>query len=313
MRILFCDISFSAARVALARYLPDDEIAYCPRSELPHHIGAAEVAIPLMARLDAGLLERASRLRLIHQFGVGLEGVDLDAARRLGIAVANVPSGETGNSVAVAEWVLFLMLALARNYPEAASAVRRGRLGEPVGTVLFGKRAGVVGLGNLGRAIAARLKALGMEVWAVHRNPGPVPLENLDFVGGPGDLGAVVEASDFLVLAVPLTPETRGLIGRREFARMKPSAYLINVSRGPVVEYDALLEALNEGRIAGVGLDVFWSEPPDPQDPLFRHNVIASPHIGGVTDFSYDLMAKAVAENVERLRRGFPLSHLALA
>ncbi|GAB4248683.1 2-hydroxyacid dehydrogenase [Deferrisoma sp.] len=311
MRILFCDTSFPAARATLGRYLPDDEIVCCPQSELADHIGAAEVAIPLMARLDAELLENAGRLRLIHQFGVGLEGVDIEAARRRGIAVANVPSGDTGNSVSVAEWVLFLMLALARDFPSAASAVRERRLGVPVGTVLFGKRAGVVGLGNLGRAISARLKALGMEVWAVRRTPAPTPPEDLDFLGGPGDLGALLEAVDFLILAVPLTPQTRGLIGRRELARMKPTAFLINVSRGPVVDYDALLEALENRRIAGAGLDVFWTEPPDPEDPLFRHNVIASPHIAGVTDFSYDLIAKAVADNVERLRSGRPLRHLA--
>ncbi len=311
MRILFCDTSFAPGREALERLLPDDEVRCCPRAEIARHIPEADVAVPLMSRLDADLIAKGRRLRLIQQFGVGLEGVDIAAARSRGIPVANVPSSETGNSVSVAEWVVFLMLALARRHPEAAEAFRERKLGEPVGTVLYGKRAAVIGVGNLGAAIAERLRALGMEVWGIRRRPGAGRPDALAFLGGPGDLPRVLGAADFVILAVPLTPQTEGLIGRREIGQMKPGAYLINVGRGPVIDYDALLEGLREGRIAGAGLDVFWSEPPDPEDPLFRHNVVASPHIGGATDYSFGQIARAVADNIERLRQGKPLRNVA--
>lgn len=312
VKILFCDTTFEHAREALHRYLPQDEILYCPAGEIDAHIGEAEVAIPLMATLDADRIGNAKNLRLIHQFGVGLDGVDIAAAKRRGIAVARVPSGETGNAIAVAEWTLFLMLALARDLPIHAQSIAERRLGDPQGTVLFGKRAGILGLGHLGQAIAARLKALGMEVWAVKRDPaGAAPASlGVDWLGGPGDLPRLLEAVDFVILTLPLNQETRGLIGMEELGRMKPGAYLINVSRGPLVDYDALRWALRERRIAGAGLDVFWQEPIDPADPLLREHVVVSPHIAGVTDYSYDLMARALARNVERLRQGLPLENV---
>ena len=312
MKILFCDTSFEHARDALARHLPDDEILYCPEAAIADHIGQADVAIPLMATLDAERIARGEQLRLIHQFGVGLEGVDVAAATRRGIAVGRVPSQETGNAVAVAEWTVFLMLALARHLPVQGESIAARRLGTPLGVTLFGRRAGLVGLGNLGRAIAPRLKALGMEVSAVTRTPAGMdaPSLGVDFLGALSDLDRVLETADFLIVTLPLEDETRGLIGQAELERMKPSAYLINVSRGPVVDYTSLTWALRTGRIAGAGLDVFWREPVDPADPLLQLNVIVSPHIAGVTDHSYDLMARAVAKNVENLRRGLPLQNV---
>lgn len=311
MRILFCDTSFAPGREALERLLPDDQVRCCPRAEIALHIPEADVAVPLMSRLDGDLIAKGRNLKLIQQFGVGLEGVDMAAARSRGIPVANVPSSETGNSVSVAEWAVFLMLALARRYPEAVGAFRGRSLGEPVGTVLHGKRAGLIGVGNLGTAIAERLRALGVEVWGIRRRPGAGGPDALAFLGGPGDLPRVLGAADFVILAVPLTPETRGLIGRREIGLMKPGAYLVNVGRGPVIDYDALLDGLRRGAIAGAGLDVFWTEPPDPDDPLFRYNVIPSPHIGGATDYSFGQIARAVADNIERLRQGKPLRNRA--
>jgi phosphoglycerate dehydrogenase-like enzyme len=294
--------------------LPEDEILFCPEVALAEHIGAADVAIPLMARLPAEIIEKGQNLRLIHQFGVGLEGVDLAAAKRLGVSVANVPSRDSGNAVSVAEWAIFLMIALARDFAGQQESVRAERLGVPVGTTLFGKTAGVVGLGNLGQAVAPRLQALGMKVRGFEQALENIDADalGLDYLGGPDDLGQSLGALDFLVLTVPLTEETRGLVGRAVFDRMKPSAFLINVCRGPVVDYESLMGALQEKRIAGAGLDVFWSEPIRSDDPLLHQNVVASPHIAGVTDFSYDNIARAVADNVERLRAGQPLKNAAV-
>lgn len=298
----------------MAELLPNDEILFCRRGEIAEWIGEVDVAIPLMSPLDAELISRGGRLRLIQQFGVGLEGVDLAAARAAGIPVANVPSQQTGNSVAVSEWVIFLMLALARDFHRISRSLRRQRLGVPTGRTLFGKRVGIIGMGNLGQAIASRLQALGMEVWGIKRDPnrGRSSFETMTYLGGPDDLTTLLKAVDFVVLAVPLRPETRGLIGKTQLEAMKPSAFLVNVSRGPVVDYEALLWALRQGEIAGAGLDVFWQEPIDPEDPIFEYNVIASPHIAGVTDYSFELMAKAVADNVKRLRNNKPLLNRAV-
>ena len=127
----------------------------------------------------------------------------------------------------------------------------------------------------------------------------------LDFLGGPSDLPSVLSRSDFLILALPLTPETRSIIGRNEFEQMKSGAYIINVGRGAVIDHDALVDALASGHVAGAGLDVFWQEPVDPSDAIFDYNVIATPHVAGVTDTSYDEIAKGLADNVERIRSGF--------
>lgn len=313
MKILFCDTTFEHARKALKRYLTDDEILYCPKEDIEKIIANVDVAIPLMARLDEDLIEKASKLRLIQQFGVGLEGVDIEAAKRRGIQVANVPAKETGNAISVAEWVVFLMLALARNYWEQLESLRNRKLGVPLGKTLFGKKAGIVGMGSLGCEIATRLGALGMEIWGIKKNPDErqgLP-DGIKFLGGPADLKTLLPVVDFLILAVPLTTETRGLISKKELKAMKHTAFLINVSRGSVVNYSALLWALEEKEIAGAGLDVFWEEPIDPDDSIFQYNVIASPHVAAITDHSLDNIAQAVANNLKRLKKGLPLKYLA--
>src|SRR5207237_3980222 len=126
------------------------------------------------------------------------------------------------------------------------------------------------------------------------------------FLGSSQDLGKTLGEADFVVLALPVTPATRGIIDATALARMKKSAFLINVGRGPVINHDALVAALERGLIAGAGLDVFWDEPTDPDDPLFRYKVIATPHIAGVTDLSYNDIARGLAANVNRLRAGLP-------
>uniref|UniRef100_A0A832A0D1 Lactate dehydrogenase n=1 Tax=Desulfacinum infernum TaxID=35837 RepID=A0A832A0D1_9BACT len=311
MKILFCDRSFADARHCLERRLPGDRILFCPKDRIHEFIGDVDVAIPLMSQLTRELIFKGKKLRLIQQFGVGLEGVDLEAAAERDIPVANVPSEKTGNAASVAEWVIFLMLALARDFPGQLKNIQARKLGVPTGKTLFGKKVGIVGMGQLGKAIAERLKALGMEVRAVKRRlSGGEDLSRLvDFLGGPEALDELLKVADFVVLAVPLASDTRGLIGKRELGLMKRTAYLINVSRGPVIDYGSLLEALANGQIAGVGLDVFWHEPIDPKDPLFRYNVVASPHIAGVTDFSLDAIAAEVAENIHRLRTGRSLKY----
>jgi len=217
-----------------------------------------------MTKITREVMLTASKLKLIQQFGVGLEGVDIEAARELEIYVANVPGA---NAISVAEHVIFLMLALARKFNEASKRLREGKIGEPARNEIFGKTLGIIGLGRSGTELAKKAKALGVRVLAIKKNPNLelVREPGLEFLGEPGDLDFVLKNSDFVSIHVPLTNETRNLIGEREPKLMKKTAYLINVARGSIVNRKALYRALKEGWIAGAALDVFWEEPPKPQ------------------------------------------------
>jgi phosphoglycerate dehydrogenase-like enzyme len=263
-----------------------------------------------MFRVDGNIIAQTSA-RLIHQFGVGLEGVDIAAATQRGIYVANVPGTGTGNAFSVAEHSVFLMLALARQLPRAQENVQRRLLGSPLGTSLQGKTAGVVGVGSIGKELSKRLKGFGMKVLGLKRHPAEEIRKELglEFLGGHKDLPFLLRESDFVILTLPVTTETRGLIGGKELADMRRTAFLINVGRGPLIDHQALVNALAQEQIAGAGLDVFWDEPTDPEDVLLRYNVIATPHVAGVTDLSYHDIARTLAENVNRVRAGLPPLH----
>jgi phosphoglycerate dehydrogenase-like enzyme len=307
MRILFCSEAFPIARPLLVARLPEDEILTCSADAVQDALAGVDVVIPAMARIGAAEMD-AGQFRLIQQWGVGLEGVDLAAARARGIWVANVPSGGTGNAESVAELAVLLILALLRRFPEAQAGVRTGWLGAPLGQSLLGSTVCLLGLGNVGSALARRLRPFGAELIGVGRRPDGDHVAHLGLARyyAIGALHAALAAADVVVLCLPVTAETRELIDAAALGAMRPSAYLVNVARGPLVEYAALREALASGRLAGAGLDVFWQEPIPPDDPLFAHNVIATPHVGGVTDKGYNGIADAVAANVERLRRGEP-------
>lgn len=310
MRITFVGETFPAARAALAGLLPDDEIA----AAAPDAIGPADVIVPAMGRVDAALMDRAEP-RLVQQFGVGLEGVDLAAAAARRIPVANVPAADTGNAAAVAEIAVLHLLALLRRSSEATAALRAGRLGEPVGRSLVGLGVVLVGLGAIGREIALRLAPFGVRLTGVGRRPpaevgAAVRALPLAAYHRSAELKEALAGADVVVLAAALTPETRGMIGEAELAAMPPGGWLVNVARGALVDRAALLGALRSGHLAGAGLDVFAEEPVDPEDPLLAENVSATPHLGAVTRESYAAMARAVAANVERLRRGEPLRNL---
>jgi phosphoglycerate dehydrogenase-like enzyme len=271
-------------------------------------VADVDVLIPAMYRVDAEAIAHTSA-KIIHQFGVGLEGVDIPAATRRGIYVANVPGHEgTGNAASVAEHAIFLMLALARKFPRALDNVRHRVFGSPMGLSLTGKTVAILGVGSIGTELARRLQGFQMRVFGIKQHSSETLRQqlSLDFLGGPQDLEKVLPEADFVVLALPVTAATRGIINATALARMKKSAFLINVGRGSVIDRDALIEALAQETIAGAGLDVFWDEPTDPDDPLFRYNVIATPHVAGVTDLSYDDIARGLAANVNRLRAGLP-------
>jgi phosphoglycerate dehydrogenase-like enzyme len=227
MRILICDDIFPAMMEVLTRLLPEDEIRCCTQEQVPQEAGWAEVLIPSMTRITSTVIERASDLKLIQQFGVGLEGVDIRSAAARGIPVANVPGSQAPfHAECTAEGGVFLMMACSRLFKASQAAIARGEWGRPRGQALIDRTALIIGLGAVGRAMARRLVALGMKVTGIELSPAPGLAEKLGLiqVAGPERLDALLPEADFLVSAVTLTPETRGMINRSVLARMKPSA-----------------------------------------------------------------------------------------
>ena len=288
------------------------------RNELPQHSFSAsgrfgfenlrgyDVLIPTMSVVRREHLVDADRLRLIQQCGAGLEGVDLNAARDMNIMVANVPSGISGNADSVAELGIYLMIGLARDFRKMALSLAGRQTGTPAGRALSGKTVGLVGLGGIGAALARRLKSFDVHLMGIKRDdPQKAKAElGLEWAGTPAEMEKLLSHADYVVLCLPLTPENMNMIGRQAFSQMKRNAFLINLSRGGLVDRAALEEALASEEIGGAGLDVFWEEPVDPDDPIFSYNVLATPHIAGATDISIQGIVKAVAENIRRLEEG---------
>ena len=203
MKILVCTDAFPHAVENLRRYLTQDEIVTCSPPQVSANSQDADVLVPAMSRIGADIIDQTAA-RMVHQFGVGLEGVDIPAATSKGIYVANVPSDKaSGNAISVAEHAIFLMLALARKYPAASRNLVQGTTwGSPIGIGLRGKTVTIIGLGNIGAALVERLKAFGMRVLGIRRNPD-MPAKNIDYLGGPDDLPHVLSESDFVVSGRP--------------------------------------------------------------------------------------------------------------
>jgi glyoxylate reductase len=238
--------------------------------------------------VDAELIEAAPSLRAISNYAVGVDNVDVEAATARGIPVGNTPDVLTEST---ADLALALMLGIARRLAEGEAFVRAGEWAtwEPglmLGRDLHGATVGVVGYGRIGQAVGRRLEGFGCELLKTSRREG-VPLEEL------------LERSDFVTLHCPLTPQTRGLIGAEALARMKPSAYLVNTARGPVVDTDALGSALREGQIAGAALDVTDPEPLPGDHPLLgAPNLLVVPHIASATHATRGKMADMAVDNL---------------
>jgi phosphoglycerate dehydrogenase-like enzyme len=301
-------------RDILAQALPHDEVVIIPEDELRESDVKVDVLVPRGAVVDAAVMD-ATRPSMIQQFGVGLQGVDLEAAAQRNIPVAHIPGGDSGNAVAVSEIALLHTLGLLRRYPEARRMVAQGRVGEPVGSMLAGKTVTVVGVGAIGGAVIDRLHAFGAKTIGVGRrdytaSAALAQLSRDDYYRFDARLEAL-SRSKVVIICCPLTEQTRGLIGQPELAAMPSGGYVVNVGRGPVIDYDALLDALRSGHLAGAGLDVTWEEPIDPDDALLRENVLLTPHIGGVTVESGSAMAHVFVANVQNLRAGRPIAHRA--
>ena len=309
-RVVMAGTGFAAVRQFLIDALPNAQFDQIEVATLRAKGHKADVMLPAMSRIDGALMDRIEGLRLIQQWGAGLEGVDIAAATERKIAVANVPTPGTGNAESVAEWCVMAAIALSRRLPLAQETIRTGGTwGTPLGRALIGRTAGIFGLGGIGQALAARLRPFGMRLIGLQRRPEPALAERLgmEWVDGPERLAELLRRSDYLFLCVPLTEQTRHLIDEAALAMLPPKACIINAARGGLLSTQAMLRALAEGRLIGAGLDVFEQEPLDPASPLLgRADVIATSHIAGVTDVSYRGIARGVVANIVRILAGQP-------
>ena len=271
----------------------------------------AEADVLVTARIwDDALLDIAPRLRFIQASSSGTEQFDLARLTARGIRLA---SAQGVNTHAVAEHALALLLALTRRLHHAARNQSR-RAWPPAGgpdtreDELHGKRLLVVGFGAIGRQLAAAAQGLGMAVTGVRRHAGP-PEAGAQVIG-TDRLDAALPEADAVVLACPLTPQTRGLFDAGRLARMRPGAYLVNVGRGPVVDQAALADALAAGRLAGAGLDCFEAEPLPADSPLWTlDTVVITPHSAGNTRQYERRVIDLLQDNLRRLREGLPLAN----
>jgi phosphoglycerate dehydrogenase-like enzyme len=267
--------------------------------EAEYLIGAPELP------MDDAFYRSAARLRLVQLVSAGYDRIDIEAARRAGVPVAN---NGGANSVAVAEHALMLMLALCRRlvWQHTSIAAGRWRGNGPVPRLyeLEGMTLGIIGLGTIGKKVARMAQAFAMTVQ--YHDVRRLPENEADALGVRFRLMTeVLRSSDIVSLHVPLTPATRGLIGSAELALMKPSAYLVNTCRGPVVDERALHAALTTGRLAGAGLDVFEEEPPPADNPLLGlDNVVLTAHLAGPTWDNKFKQARNAFDNVQRVARG---------
>jgi phosphoglycerate dehydrogenase-like enzyme len=299
-----------ADRVRARVRIPCEVVQGGERELLPR-LGDVDVLVSMAFTPE--MAAAAPRLRLVQVPGAGLDRIDR-AALGPATALANAYGHDTG----IAEYVLGAMLALARDFRRIDASLRDGRWESvwsgapvPLWAELAGKTLGIVGYGRIGQAVARRALGFDMAVLAIRRDARQPDPNRLASVRGPEALDDVLARSDFLALTLALSPDTRGLIDARALARMKPTAVLINVARGEVVDEDALYAALASGALGGAALDV-WYRYPQGEGPTLPSrlpfhtlpNVLMTPHVSGWTEGMMDARAAVIAENIHRVARG---------
>jgi glyoxylate reductase len=270
-----------------------------PKEELYERVKDIDGLLAVFTKVNEEFLSHAPKLRVISNYGVGYDNIDVAAAGRRGIIVTNTPDVVTE---ATAEMAFGLMLAVVRRIAEADRILRfrkpyRWGPMAMLGTELVGKTLGIIGFGRIGRAVARRAQASGMKVIYFQRNPRDMS-RDLEDNCYYRSLDALLSESDVISIHVPLTEETRHLIGENELSKMKKGSYLINTSRGPVVDEEALVKALESGHLAGAGLDVFEREPKIHPRLLELENTVLTPHIGTSTIETRIEMARMAAQDL---------------
>ncbi len=290
-----CEQALAARYEVFRLYREDDRDAFLEKT-------GSEIRAIAGWQVNASLMDRLENLEIIANFGVGYDGVDIKAARKRAIKVTNTP--DVLND-AMAEMTIGLMIALCRRIPAADNYVRQGKWTKanfPLQNELSGKIVGVVGLGRIGKEIAARCQAMKMRVvyFGRHKQPNQ-PYVYYD------DLVEMAQKSDWLVIITPGGKETKKLIDNKVLAALGPNGNLVNMARGSVVDQNALLEMLQKGGIAGAALDVFADEPNVPEELLQMENVVLSPHQGSATHQTRLAMGQLVVDNLDAFFAGNPL------
>ena len=302
-RVLVCDSIDQAGVDSLKR--AGLVVDYKPEIKAAELVAAARDYDVIIVRSRTKVTKEvidASNAKIIARVGVGLDNVDVKAAEAKKIRVINAPEAA---SIAVAELAIGLMIALARSIPMADSENKKGNWikKDLMGTQLSGKYLGIVGVGNIGRNIGRMAKALRMNL--IGYDPYPI---NREFIAETGmvvtDLNTLVESSDFITCHVPSTPETKHMFNADRFAKMKPGAFLVNTSRGEIIDENALYDALKASRLAGAALDVFEVEPPTNKQLLGLPNLVCTPHVGAQTREAQELASIVIAEKVIQMLRG---------
>ncbi len=279
------------------------------QAELAERLPSAQYVMVEATPLPEATIKLARNAKLIQKYGTGVDMIDVAAAKAMGIPVYYTPGA---NSVSTAEMAIALMLATYRHLCDVHHGLKAGLWMKAAVKLtsheLYGKTVGVVGCGEIGKHVARRLSR-GFECDVIYHNRHRLPAAEEDALGiSYRGFGELLRQSDIVTLHLPLTEQTRGIIGARELSMMKPSAVLINSCRGPVVDEAALAEALRKGVIAGAGLDVFEQEPPSPDSPLLSlDNVVVSPHCGGGTLEAVTRVVRRAFTNIERFEAGEPL------
>jgi len=276
-----------------------------PKDELAAIIGDYDaLAVRSETKVTADIIARAGKLKIIGRAGVGVDNIDVEAATNRGILVVNSPEG---NTLAAAELTVAMLLALARNIAPADQALRGGKWDRKkyMGSEVYGKTLGVVGLGKIGREVVSRLQAFGMSVLGYDPYLKPEQAESLGIK--LVDLDTLYRESDYITVHTPKTKETTGMINREKLALMKPTVRLINCARGGIIDEAALAEAAKAGQIAGAAVDVFTVEPAAADNPLLGvPNILTTPHLGASTEEAQVNVALDIAEQIVEVLNGKP-------
>ncbi|HVL63907.1 MAG TPA: phosphoglycerate dehydrogenase [Actinomycetota bacterium] len=303
MKVLVAD-RLSAAGVERMREHVDVDVrtGMTPEELLDAVADYDALVVRSATRVTAEVLERGENLKVVGRAGIGLDNVDVDAATKLGILVVNAPQS---NILSAAEHTLALLLAQARNVPQAHADLVGGRWEREKwqGVELYGKTLGIVGLGRVGTLVAQRASAFGMRLIAYDPYVAPARAQQMG-IELVEDVASVCARSDFITVHLPKSAETVGIVGRAELAAAKPGLRIVNTARGGIVDEEALVEALRDGRVAGAGVDVFAEEPVT-EHPLFgAPGVVVTPHLGASTAEAQDKAGLAIAEQVLLALRG---------
>ena len=303
MKILVAE-PLAAAGIELLKAQPGWDVIVSNPKEYAQHLPDADALFVRSAvKVNAEVLAKAPKLKVIGRAGVGVDNVDIPAATAAGVLVMNTPGG---NAVAVAEHTLGLMLSMARSLPEAVASTKSGKWEKKkfMGSELRGKTLGILGMGYIGQEVAKR--ARGFEMKMIASDPYASAQLAADLGVSLVSLDALYAQSDYITLHVAITKETNAMLNDAAFAKMKTGVRIVNCARGELIVGEALARAIQSGKVAGAAIDVFPAEPPAPGDPLLAFDsVLATPHIGGSTGEAQEIVGVRIVEQVvEYLQRG---------